>query len=177
MILRAGPKKLILLLFVLHLPLLSAALFQPTNVFASDWYEAAKSEKQVVWYTSLNVADNEKISAAFTKKYPGVDVNVNRQSANSVLQKVLTERRAGKDVADVVLVGAEYLDLLQTRGILQKYNSAEWKAEKGRFLDRDLHERSQHRLQQEPPWRGRGATALPGPAPGALARQVRRQLG
>ena len=114
MILRAGPKKLILLLFVLHLPILSAAPFQPTNVSASNWYQAAKSEKQAVWYTSLNVADNEKIIAAFTKKYPGVDVNVNRQSANSVLQKVLTERRAGKDVADVVLVGAEYLDLLQT---------------------------------------------------------------
>jgi hypothetical protein len=70
MILRAGPKKLILLFFVLHLPLLCAALFQPTNIFASDWYQAAKSEKQAVWYTSLNVADNEKIIAAFTKSIP-----------------------------------------------------------------------------------------------------------
>jgi iron(III) transport system substrate-binding protein len=103
------------------------------GVWASDWYEAAKKEKQVVWYTSLNVSDNEKIVAAFVKKYPGVEVNVNRQSANSVLQKVLTERRAGKDIADVVLVGAEYLDLLQNRGIFQKYNSSEWKAEKGDF--------------------------------------------
>jgi ABC-type Fe3+ transport system substrate-binding protein len=80
-------------------------------------------------YTSLNVADNEKLAAAFARKYPGVAVNVNRQSAHSILQKILTERRAGKDIADAVLVGAEYLDLLQNRGIFQKYNSSEWKAE------------------------------------------------
>jgi len=133
MVLRASSKRLILLLFVLHLPVLSAAPLRPANVFASNWYEAAKSDRQVVWYTSLNVADNEKITAAFSKKYPGVEVNVNRQSANSILQKVLTERRAGKGIADVVLVGAEYLDLLQNQGIFQKYNSNEWKAEKGDF--------------------------------------------
>jgi iron(III) transport system substrate-binding protein len=100
---------------------------------ASSWYEAAKNEKQVVWYTSLNAADNEKITAAFQRKYSGVQAIVNRQSANSVLQKILTERRAGKDMADVVLVGAEYLDLLQNRNIFQKYSSPEWKPEKGEF--------------------------------------------
>ncbi len=30
-------------------------------------------------------------------------------------------------------MGAEYLDLLQNRGIFQKYSSSEWKAEKGDF--------------------------------------------
>ena len=50
-----------------------------------------------------------------------------------MLQKVLTERRAGKDIADLVLVGAEYLDLPQNRGFFLKYSSPEWKAEKGDF--------------------------------------------
>jgi iron(III) transport system substrate-binding protein len=103
------------------------------SAYASNWYEAARNEKQVVWYTSLNAADNEKVTAAFQRKYPGVQAIVNRQSANSILQKVLTERRAGKDLADVVLVGAEYLDLLQNRNIFQKYSSPEWKPEKGEF--------------------------------------------
>jgi iron(III) transport system substrate-binding protein len=103
------------------------------NAAAANWYEAAKDEKQLLWYTSLNVEDAEKITAPFAKKYPGVEVTINRQSANSVLQKVLTERRAGKDIADIVMVGAEYLDLLQNRGYFQKYSSTEWKAEKGEF--------------------------------------------
>jgi iron(III) transport system substrate-binding protein len=126
----AGGIKIACLLFTLSI-LVAAA--RDESAWASGWYEAAKNEKQVVWYTSLNVADNEKVIAAFEKKYPGVQVKVNRQSANSILQKVLTERRAGKDIADAVLVGAEYLDLLQNRGIFQKYNSTEWKAEKGDF--------------------------------------------
>jgi iron(III) transport system substrate-binding protein len=107
----------------------------PANVNAAvaNWYDAAKGEKQVLWYTSLNVEDAEKLIAPFAKKYPGVEVTVNRQSANSVLQKVMTERRAGKDIADVVLVGAEYLDLLQNRGYFQKYSSTESKPEKGEF--------------------------------------------
>lgn len=121
------PALLILFLFVI--------VGFPINVdaAAANWYEAAKNEKQVLWYTSLNVEDAEKLTAPFAKKYPGVEVTVNRQSANSVLQKVLSERRAGKDVADVVLVGAEYLDLLQNRGYFQKYRSTEWKPEKGDF--------------------------------------------
>ena len=99
----------------------------------ADLYEAAKSEKQALLYTSLNIEDAEKLTAAFAKKYPGVGVTVNRQSANSVLQKVLTERRAGQDIADIVLLGAEYLDLLQNRGFFLKYSSPESKVEKGEF--------------------------------------------
>lgn len=118
---------LILFLFVV-------VLF-PANVNAAvaNWYDAAKGEKQVLWYTSFNVEDAEKITAPFAKKYPGVEVTINRQSANSVLQRVLTERRAGKDIADVVMVGAEYLDLLQNRGFFLKHSSTEWKPEKGEF--------------------------------------------
>ena len=103
------------------------------NGAVANWYDAAKGEKQALWYTSLNVEDGEKLIAAFAKKYPGVEVTVNRQSANSVLQKVMTERRSGKDIADVVMVGAEYLDLLQGRGYFQKYSSPESKPEKGEF--------------------------------------------
>jgi iron(III) transport system substrate-binding protein len=105
--------------------------FIPSNAACASWYEAAKSEKQALLYSSLNVDDAKRLTDAFAKKYPGVEVTANRQSANSVLQKVLTERRAGKDIADLVILGAEYLDLLQNRGFFLKYSSPEWKAEQG----------------------------------------------
>jgi iron(III) transport system substrate-binding protein len=113
--------------------MLGATSFRLANAAVANWYDAAKGEKQVLWYTSLNVEDGEKLIAAFAKKYPGVEVTINRQSANSVLQKVMTERRSGKDIADVVMVGAEYLDLLQGRSYFQKYSSPESKPEKGEF--------------------------------------------
>lgn len=120
----------------LWIMLLLAGLAQPLPARAAaagSAYEAAKNERQVVWYTSLNLPEAEKVTAALAKKYPGIEVVINRQSANSVLQKVLTERRAGKDNADVVMIGAEYLDLLQGRGYFQKYSSPEWKSEPGEF--------------------------------------------
>lgn len=146
---------------------------------ASASYEQATTEQQVVWYTSLNLSDAKKIISAFSKKYPDVEVVVNRQSANSVLQRVMTERRAGKDIADVVLIGAEYLDLLQNRAIFQKYNSPEWKAEKGEFwtatylsvhsiaynnrlINSDLAPKRYNDLLQER-WRGKLAINLGNP--------------
>jgi iron(III) transport system substrate-binding protein len=114
--------------------ILLAGIVQPpqaSGAVGGSVYDSAKNEKQVVWYTSLNVPEAEKVTAALAKKYPGIEVVVNRQSANSVLQKVMTERRTGKDNADVVMIGAEYLDLLQSKGYFQKYNSAEWKSEPG----------------------------------------------
>jgi iron(III) transport system substrate-binding protein len=121
------------LLYVLQLAMLGAMPFRLANAAVGNWYDAAQSEKQALWYTSLNVEDSEKLVAGFAKKYPGVEITVNRQSANSVLQKVMTERRSGNDIADVVMVGAEYLDLLQGRGYFQKYSSSEWRPEKGEF--------------------------------------------
>ena len=117
-------------LALLTLSLMSLCFTRPDGASAS-WYEAAKSEKQALLYSSLNVDDAKRLTDAFAKKYPGVEVTANRQSANSVLQKVLTERRAGKDMADLVILGAEYLDLLQNRGFFVKYSSPDWKAEKG----------------------------------------------
>jgi iron(III) transport system substrate-binding protein len=108
----------------------SVMVWSFANGAETNWYEAAKSEKQALLYSSLNVEDAKTLTDAFAKRYPGVEVTANRQSANSVLQKVLTERRAGKDIADMVVLGAEYLDLLQNRGFFLKYSSPEWKPEK-----------------------------------------------
>ncbi len=96
----------------------------------SPWYEQAKKEAEVILYTSVSVDEHPIILGPFSKKYPGVKVVIVRQSSNSVLQRLLTEHRAGKDVADMVIVGAEYLDVLQREGLFQSYNSSEGKAEK-----------------------------------------------
>ncbi len=97
-------------------------------------YEKAQKEQQVVLYTSLSLPYAKKVSNAFTSKYPGVNVLVNRMGSSSIVPKVLTERRvAKKDNADVVLTGADSLDemLMQTPDIFRKYTSTERKPERG----------------------------------------------
>ena len=91
-------------------------------------YEDAKKEGQVVLYTSLNLEDSQPLAEAFSAKYPGVKVEVNRQGSSSLVTKILTERRVGKrDNADLVLTGAESLDLMlmEVPTIFQKYTSRE----------------------------------------------------
>src|SRR5688500_16709910 len=63
--------------------------------------EGAKKEKQVVVYTSLNTKDSVPITQAFEKKY-GVKVELWRSSSEKVLQRALTEARAGRNAVDAV---------------------------------------------------------------------------
>jgi iron(III) transport system substrate-binding protein len=91
-------------------------------------YEEAKKEGQVVLYTSLNLEDSQPLAEAFSAKYPGVKVDVNRQGSSTLVTKILTERRVGKrDNADLVLTGADSLDLMlmEVPTIFQKYISRE----------------------------------------------------
>jgi len=95
---------------------------------ASAGYEEAKKEGSAVLYTSLNLEDSQPLVDAFSAKYPGIKVEVNRQGSSTLVTKILTERRVGKrDNADLVLTGADSLDLMlmETPTIFQKYTSPE----------------------------------------------------
>ena len=95
---------------------------------AGAGYEEAKKEGSAVLYTSLNLEDSQPLVDAFSAKYPGIRVEVNRQGSSTLVTKILTERRVGKrDNADLVLTGADSLDLMlmETPTIFQKYSSPE----------------------------------------------------
>jgi iron(III) transport system substrate-binding protein len=91
-------------------------------------YEEAKKEGSAILYTSLNLEDSQPLIEAFSAKYPGIRVEVNRQGSSTLVTKILTERRVGKrDNADLVQTGADSLDLMlmETPTIFQKYTSPE----------------------------------------------------
>jgi iron(III) transport system substrate-binding protein len=102
--------------------------FLGSTVPASAGYEEAKKEGSAVLYTSLNLEDSQPLVDAFSAKYPGIKVEVNRQGSTSLVTKILAERRVGKrDNADLVQTGADSLDLMlmETPTIFQKYTSPE----------------------------------------------------
>jgi iron(III) transport system substrate-binding protein len=80
-------------------------LLAPTHAWAIDpqIIEAAKKEGEVVWYTTLIVAQVVRpIVEAFEKKYPGVRVRYTRADNVGLVTKLLNEARANRPVADVV---------------------------------------------------------------------------
>ena len=65
-------------------------------------FDGAKREGKVVWYTTLATDQNKQIAAVFEKKYPGVSVEIYRTGASALAQRLLTEAKARRHIADAV---------------------------------------------------------------------------
>ena len=89
--------------------------------------EGAKKEKQVVVYTSLNTKDSVPISQAFEKKY-GVKVELWRSSSEKVLQRALTEARAGRHAVDAFELNGPEMEALYREGLLEEFWSPHFKS-------------------------------------------------
>ena len=63
---------------------------------------AAKQEGTVVFYTSIELQTAEKIGKAFEAAYPGVSVQVERNGAERIFQRLQQERGSAIHAADVV---------------------------------------------------------------------------
>jgi len=90
-----------------------------------DLIEAAKKDREVVFYTTTNLEEANAMSARFKAKYPFLDVNINRAEGERLTTKILQETRAKKSLVDVMQSPAFYLHALKKRGIVGEYVSAE----------------------------------------------------
>ena len=89
--------------------------------------EGAKKEKQVVVYTSLNTKDSIPISQAFEKKY-GVKVELWRSSSEKVLQRAITEARAGRFAVDAFELNGPELEAMFREGLLEEFWSPHFRS-------------------------------------------------
>ena len=98
---------------------LSSAL--PARAADSPYYEAAKKEGQVNWYTTL-IIDTAVIPlvTAFEKRYPGVKVYYSRADSAPTVIKIMNEAKAGKVGADVT-DGTGTSPPLSKAGLLAQY--------------------------------------------------------
>ena len=86
-------------------------------------YEAAKQEGALTIYTSAQVKDMGAIVAAFEKKYPGIKVEIWRASSEKVLQRAITEARAGRNTMDVAETNGPELESMHREKIAQAMQS------------------------------------------------------
>ncbi|MGB7951246.1 MAG: extracellular solute-binding protein [Candidatus Binatia bacterium] len=122
------------------LAVLSVAWFSgalPVRAADSSFYAKAKEEGQVLLYTSLAGSDTKAFSSAFEKAYPGVKLDIYRASGTTLLQKILTENRAGNEFVDAVMTEDAVLHVLKGKNLLAKFDSPERAAFDARFKDKD----------------------------------------
>jgi iron(III) transport system substrate-binding protein len=107
------PGSIILFLIFLAYP----AVAQDANLIA-----AGKKEGKVIIYGSMEQNIFEGVRQSFEKK-TGIGVDYWRASGAAVLERALSEHRAGKSVFDLVLNNAGPMEILLKEGLLAKYDS------------------------------------------------------
>jgi iron(III) transport system substrate-binding protein len=95
--------------------------------------EAARKEREVLWYTTTNLETSKVVVDQFQKKFPFVNVILYRTTVGPLINRVLIEARAGKFDWDVVSGGGEMFTPLMDRGLIAPYRSPELK-----MIDDDL---------------------------------------
>ena len=104
------------------LGLVLLALSVPAARGQTDLVAAAKREGSVVVYGSMESDIFEVIQKIFEGRY-GIKVDYFRAASNRVMDRVLTESRAGKPLYDIVLTNRSPMLILKGEGVFGRYTS------------------------------------------------------
>lgn len=129
-------------LLIVSLVYLLCGISSPDSSLAQDsvtakLIEGAKKEGKMIFYSSLNIEDNNGLLKKFEEKYPFIKTELNRLNADRLLIRFQSEARAKKSVADVLLNGGARTYITKKEGLLMKYVSPESKYYGPGFKDPD----------------------------------------
>ena len=82
--------------------------------------EGAKKEGQILYYSTMTVQDGKVLGAAFERKY-GVRLIHWRGGAEKIVQRALTEHRAGRNDVDVFEMSSNRMELLYREKMLEDF--------------------------------------------------------
>lgn len=82
----------------------------------------ARQEGVVVIYTSLNTQDSGPLVSAFEKRY-GVKTELWRSSSDRVVQRAVSEARAGRFTCDVLETNGPEMEACFREGLLEQFHS------------------------------------------------------
>jgi len=86
-------------------------------------FEGGRREGKLVWYTTLATDQNKQIAAAFEKKYPGISVDTFRTGSSALAQRLLTEAKARRYIADAIETTPPGLMTFRDSQLLLPYTS------------------------------------------------------
>ena len=112
------PSIYLVLLALLSLPLTATV----ARGQSAQLVDAAKKEGKAVIYGSLESDTMDAIIHGFKKK-TGIDAEYWRASATKVMDRAMTEFRAGKNGADAIVAADNVMRLMHKDGYFQKYDS------------------------------------------------------
>jgi iron(III) transport system substrate-binding protein len=82
--------------------------------------EQAKKEGVVSYYTSLAPTESQPLAEAFEKKY-GIKVDLWRSQSERIVQRVVSEAKAGRHTVDVIATNGPEMEALAREKVLTQY--------------------------------------------------------
>jgi iron(III) transport system substrate-binding protein len=92
-----------------------------TTICAATLEDGAKTEREVVLYSSLNNEQIVTLLDAFKKKYPFINASFYRATSERILQRAINEAKAGRHAADVFTSAGFQLEMIKQAGLTQKF--------------------------------------------------------
>jgi iron(III) transport system substrate-binding protein len=102
--------------------ILAFCVAAPSSAQDAKVIEAAKKEGRLVLYGTMQTDIFELLQKAFQKK-TGITIDYWRTSATKVLERALSEARAGKALFDLVMATEDATRIMLKEGILTRYDS------------------------------------------------------
>ena len=97
----------------------------------------ARKEGSVVWYAPMNREDLRQFTSGFEAEYPFIKVEVLTSGPQTLLNRILTEYRAGKYTYDTLNVRSSALYTLKKANAVMRYEAPNRRALRAGFYDRD----------------------------------------
>jgi iron(III) transport system substrate-binding protein len=97
----------------------------------------AKKEGRVVWYAPMNREDLRQFTSGFETEYPFLKVDVLTSGPQSLLNRILSEYRAGKYSYDTLNVRSSALYTLKKANAIMRYDTPNRRALRAGFYDKE----------------------------------------
>ncbi len=89
---------------------------------AAEIKDRAEAEGKLMFYASFNAADSKTLTDGFKRLYPKIDATFYRTTDAALMERILTEGRAGQNLWDVAMTTSFYGHNLKKRGLFAAYD-------------------------------------------------------
>ena len=97
----------------------------------------AKNEKTVIWYAPMNRESLRQFTSGFEAQYPFLKVEVLTSGPQSLLNRILTEHRAGKYNYDTLNIRSTALYTLKKASAIMRYDTPNRRLLRNGFYDKE----------------------------------------
>jgi iron(III) transport system substrate-binding protein len=104
-------------------------------VAAQDLKAKAEAEGKLMFYATFNAADSKTMVDGFKQLYPKIEAVYYRATDSVMVERIVTENRAGQNLWDVVMTSSFYGHNLKKRGLFASYDSPERKFYRDGYKD------------------------------------------